>query len=318
MKKAVLSAFLVLLSISFAVPVKAANDLDISISPSILNIEALQPSQASTDITLQNMNENSHDFTITIQPFKETRDNNGTLEYIDVFKGPDPFIRQKVTFFDKKTEVTKVRLGPLESKTITMKIDIDNEAKSGDYYFSVIFMTTKENESTETTIKLPTGIATNVLLSIGKPGPATGRIDLFSGPFFLERGPVEFRLLLANTSDHFLLPTGNITLKNIFGQTVGKVDILPQYVLSETKRFLTDKSNGTNSSSNNIQVPKVIWKENALLGLYTATANIALSEEGPIIKKQIVFLAFPIIPALATILLITILLGIYLRVKKLL
>lgn len=339
MKKTVLALFMALLFGSFAVSANAADDLDIAISPPILDITALQPSQVSTKITLQNMNENSHDFTIVIQPFKQSTENNGALEYVDVFNGPDPFIRQKITFFDQDSEVTKIHLGPLESKALTMKLDIGKDDKSGDYYFSVIFMTTKESDSAQTTVRLPSGIATNVLLSLGKPGSTTGSIDSFMGPLFIERGPVDFKILLSNTSDHFILPTGNVTLKNIFGQTVGKVDILPQYVLSQTKRYLTDKQQSLPSDKQSLQssptaaglkskvldstqsiqsTPRVVWPEKALLGLYSATVNIALSENGPIVKRQIVFLAFPLIPALATALIITILLGIYLRVKKLL
>jgi len=317
MKKTVLAVFLILL-LALKTPANAADDLDISISPSVLTIEALQPSTVKANITVQNMNENSHDFTITIQPLKQS-DNSGTIEYVDIFNTPDPSIREKIAFFDEdKEEIRKIHLGPLEKKTLTMNIDINKETSSGDYYFSIIFMTTKDGIDTDTITTLPTGIATNVLLSVGKPGPATGSISSFSGPFFLEHGPVDFELLLSNTSDHFILPTGNVTFKNIFGQTVGKVDILPQYILSKSKRFLTNKPNTKNQNTVNAEKSKLIWKEETLLGVYTATAHIALSENGPTITKQLIFLAFPVIPALATTIIITVLLGIYLRVKKLL
>ena len=317
MKKTVFAVFLILLLV-LKTSAHAADDLDISISPSVLNIEALQPSTVKTNITIQNMNENSHDFTLTIQPLKQS-DNNGTIEYVDIFNTPDPSIREKITFFDEeKVEVRKIHLGPLEKKTLTMNIDINNDTSSGDYYFSVIFMTTKDSEDTDTTTTLPTGVATNVLLSVGKPGPSMGEISSFAGPFFLEHGPVEFDLLLSNTSDHFILPTGNVTFKNIFGQTVGKVDILPQYILSKSKRYLTNKPSAKNPNEDIAQKSKIVWRENALLGIYTATAHIALSENGPTITKQLIFLAFPLIPALASTIIITVLLGIYLRVKKLL
>ena len=317
MKKTVLAVFLILL-LALKTPANAADDLDISISPSILTIEAIQPSTVKANITVQNMNENSHDFAITTQPLKQS-DNNGSIEYIDIFNAPDPSMREKITFLDEeKEEIRQIHLGPLEKKTLTMNIDINKETSSGDYYFSVIFMTAQDSEDTDTTTTLPTGIATNVLLSIGKLGPTIGEISSFSGPFFLERGPVEFELLLSNTSDHFILPTGNVTFKNIFGQTVGKIDILPQYILSKSKRLLTNKPSVGDKNTIIAQPSKLKWKEEALLGVYTATAHIALSESGPTITKQIVFLAFPVIPALATTIIITVLLGIYLRVKKLL
>lgn len=317
MKKTVFAVFLILL-LTLKAPANAADDLDISISPSVLTIEALQPSTIKTNITIQNMNENAHDFTLTIQPLKQS-DANGTIEYVEIFNAPDPAMREKITFLDeKKEEVRKLHLGPLEKKTLTMNIDINKETSSGDYYFSVIFMTEKDSEDSDTITTLPTGIATNVLLSVGKPRKTIGEISSFSGPLFLEHGPVEFELLLSNTSDHFILPTGNVTFKNIFNQTVGKVDILPQYILSESKRFLTNKPNAKSATRTNIPKSKLVWKEEALLGIYTATAHIALSENGPTITKQIVFIAFPVIPALASTIVITVLLGIYLRVKKLL
>lgn len=301
----------------------AIDDLDIGIFPPILEITATPPASAQSLISLQNQNETPHNFQITVRPFKQSSQNNGQIEYpqnID-FQGPDPFLRQKIHFFDGENEIQTIRLEPLESKDIIMQIDLDKNSPLGDYYFSVIFVTEPEQGENISNTKLPAGIATNVLLSIGPKGDTTGFIQNFKTPIFLEHGPVPFTVSIENTSDHFIIPEGRINIKNIFGQPVAKLDLLPQYILSGSRRYLIDQNQASASAEllSTIQSlkqsqPIVVWPEKLLLGVYTADLRISLGEKGPILKQTIVFFAFPVIPTLGISFLFMIILGISLRV----
>src|SRR6185312_6850779 len=129
------------------------------------------------------------------------------------------------------------------------------------------------------------GISTNVLLSIGPSGKTTGNIEEFSAPIFTTGGPVPFSLKVSNTSKHFISPQGTILIKNMFGQTIGKVDLLPVNILSNTSRFLPSK---------NALDTHAIWPEKFLLGPYSATLTLALSDQGPVYYRTIYFFALPI------------------------
>jgi hypothetical protein len=146
------------------------------------------------------------------------------------------------------------------------------------------------------------GIGTNVLLSIGPKSPSNGHIKEFTGKKFLTRGPTEFSLKVNNESSHYVNTTGNLLIKNIFGQTVGNINFVPANILSGSSRYIESENN---SDPN---IPKIIWDEKFLLGIYKAELTLALSDEGPIFKDTITFFAFPVelIGGLLIVILVTI------------
>lgn len=74
----------------------------------------------------------------------------------------------------------------------------------------------------------------------------------------------------------------------MFGQTIGKVDLLPVNILKNSQRIIPDPKETSFTD------PKASWDEKFLLGFYTARVTIGLSEEGPIYNKTVSFLAIPI------------------------
>ncbi|OIP57512.1 MAG: hypothetical protein COX79_02180 [Candidatus Levybacteria bacterium CG_4_10_14_0_2_um_filter_36_16] len=323
MRKVFILLFAFFLFSKFVPAAMAADEIDIGINPPIFEIATTPPSKVEAKIFLQNYSEIARDFDIKLHPFRQSQELNGTIEYLinDDFYGPDPLIRQKVHFFVNGEEVQKIHLDALEQKTINMQIDLQKDSPIGDYYFSVVFITESLNQASQTSTTIPAGIATNVLLSVGQKGPATGSISEFWAPLFVEHGPVYFKALIYNTSDHFILPNATIIIKNIFGQTVGKIETLPQYILSQTQRYLIDRSEGKQSEEvikfhQDAKIPSVIWSEKALFGMYTATLQVNLSDNTRPIKKSIVFFAFPLIWVIGISVIFAVILGIYISVRR--
>ena len=95
-------------------------------------------------------------------------------------------------------------------------------------------------------------------------------------------------------------PKGEILIKNMFGQSIGKLDLMSVNILSDSIRaipntvYIQELRDSNAKSDLNFQSPKVLWKEDFLLGFYTATLNINLSDEGPNFTKSIHFFAFPL------------------------
>ncbi|MDO8620892.1 MAG: DUF916 domain-containing protein [Candidatus Levybacteria bacterium] len=292
----------------------AAAGLSIGIYPPLIQIETLPPANVNSKITIQNLGDNPVDLEITLKPFIASKDQNGQVEYIpqDQSFGEDPLILQRVQIIDEGKTIKNITLAPLQKKDLTLNINIPSEESLGDYYFSVIFSAIPEAQNTEANPSLLVnqsqsvgGVATNVLLSVSSETKETpqGVIETFSSPIFLEKGPVPFTVSIKNTGRYFITPQGSILIKNIFGQTVGKVNLLPVNILSNSTRLLPDElqspeSNPSTAELNakryTLNATKAFWPETFLLGPYQATLNVSLSDQGPIFKRSIYFFALPL------------------------
>jgi hypothetical protein len=130
-------------------------------------------------------------------------------------------------------------------------------------------------------------------------------LEEFSSRTFFDKGPAPFTVRIQNTGIHSIKPKGEITIKNMFGQSVGKLDLSAVNVLSNSIRAIPNGTyaqelraggnlNTKTKSSLDFRRPVALWKENFLLGLYAATLSISMSNEGPTLTKAIHFFAFPI------------------------
>lgn len=297
----------------------------LGIFPPILEINADPPSNIESQISIQNLSDSPQSLDIIFRSFRQSPKNNGEIEYLrqDQVEGPDPLIFQKIKVFDQDNEVKSITLEPLEAKDLKLGIGIEEGAPIGDYYFSVIFLSKRDQTFTQSALDLPGGIGTNVILSVGKKGETKGNILDYSSPFFLSSGPVPFTLLLKNNSNHYIVPRGSITVKNMFGKDMARLDILPQYILSMGERYMIDTDQASPGASMtktiqglNLKRNALIWPEKFLLGLYTAKMHVKLSDQGPDFERSISFIAFPSRIIFAVSFFAFILLGIYLKVRK--
>lgn len=281
-----LSIFIILFLIShFSLLIfKAeASALSLSLDPSLIEINALAPSTTTNTLSIQNKEDNLVQLQILIKSFKAKLE-NGELEYLS---SQDSFIAQNIRILDGGIPVEGITLGPKQQKDLTLNINIPQDTNISDYYFSIILVSTNSSPIESSSSLNQIGIASNVLLSVGAKEIPDATLEEFSSNIFFEKGPVPFTIRIKNTGTHFIKPKGEIIIKNMFGQSIGKLDLVSANVLSSSIRAIP------NTANPDFQHPKALWKENFLLGLYTATLNISLSNEGPTFIKSIRFLAFP-------------------------
>lgn len=315
-----------------------AEGISLSVSPSILTIQITPPANAQAELLLQNLSDEPVSVRIDLIPFKAI-DESGGIEFIDRDSIPDEYqqIFKKILVTDNGIETGALDLGPKQKKTLSLSMNIPKEEIGKDYYFSVVFLAqpvlaeklieapvtplvTTEPESSlydsdtgqenQNISVLHAGIAANILLSIGnKQIPEIVDIE-FTAPPFLESGPVDFSLKVNNLNNRFIRPKGIIFIKNIFGQTIGRLDIKPDNILAGTTRYLTDTVTASSSSNTSFKpqnklnqftaqnqifrTPNITWHENFLIGPYTADLQLALTDQGPIYKKSIIFIALPL------------------------
>lgn len=295
-----------------------AQGYSLSVYPPITQITANPPAEIKSPILIANDRDESVILKIKIVPFKDS----GTEEGLPIFeedKFNDYPILKRVKIFEEDLEKEEIELGPKQEKALELRINIEEKDSFGDYYFSIIFLT--QSEETEDTVSVNSaGIASNVLLTVGTQEKADAFLREFSTSFFKEQGPVPFKVRIENLGKQFITPTGTIMIKNMYGQTIGKVELLPVNILSNTVRAIPDKEIISKEKRENYQDNKnnvyAIWNEKILFGLYTAELNLDLSEDGPNFKKRIYFFAFPIQALIGLFLAIIIAVIIFQRVRK--
>lgn len=287
-------------------------DLSISVSPSILEIEAKKPSIPTAQITIQNRSEKDVILGITLKPFTQDGLGNGQVKYLPATEAKQKLARveSKIKIYNGDTPVSKLKLITLESKTLDLRIDVDNDFPQGDYYFTVLFSSDTSGSTSKSQVSASGGIGTHIILSVSNTTVPTGAIVEFSSPFFISRGPVPFKLLVENNSTHYAIPRGHIEVKNILGGKTSTVDILPQYLLSDSKRYLID------NSKLGLSTMQVIWPEKFLLGIYKATAVVKFSEGPRSENSSIYIVSLPILPISIFTGLSFIVVGVLFKVKK--
>lgn len=303
-----------------------AQDVSIGVYPPIMQVDATAPAKPKADIFLENLTDKSVDISITYKPFTAANTNDGQIQIVDSFQNfPDPLFANRILILDQEKAVKTINLAPKQGKKLSLELLIPANEQKGDYYFSVIFSTNLSSSTLANASQVQGGVSMNVLLSIGPKGQTQGYIKDFSTPLFVNSGPVPFKVNIVNTSDHFIAPTGNITIKNVFGQEIGKVDLLGVNILSKSERFIPDLTQANPSSDvyktisktidKNVD-PVAIWPEIFLIGPYQATLHINLGDNQTTLVRSITFFAFPITYIIGLILIIIIVIFIILRVKK--
>lgn len=328
MKKILLIITLATGLLGFGSGTARASSFSVGIYPPIVQIQAISPTSISTPFTLENYSDTPVTLDIGLKPFTASDKENGEVQYLDELPGKDPLLFQHVHISDGKTPLQSVTIQPNQQKKLNLLIDLADQEPVSDYYFSVIFVSKQANSSQSNGVSLtPGGIAMNVLLSVGPKTKPQGLIKEFSAPLFVEKGPVPFTVRLRNTGEHAMTPTGSIYIKNMFGQLVGKVDLLDVNILSNTTRSVPDllqnpeatpsaQVNAIKSLVGNYEKPKAFWGESFLLGPYTADLHVSLSPDGPTYTQTIYFLAMPIQGAVGVMFGILALLFIRDRVKR--
>jgi len=314
------SSILAICAILFSASRAFAQGQSVSIYPPVIEVQSTPPSSPSLPIVIQNNNSEDVVLKIELIPF---RTNNSSGEVVlfpdEISKGFYPYYKGRIQFLIDGKKTDTVTLQALESKEIELNINLTKGDPPGDFYYSIVFISQGQKGAESNVTSIPTGIASNLLLSVGPKDVASGGISQFSASSFKSKGPVEFTLKLHNASKHLINPTGTIEIANTFGKPVGLVKLLPQYVLSRSDRYLVDDSQSTSSAQTTTLLdatPKAIWPEKFLFGWYKATATVQLEENGPTFKAITYFFAFPLYLFFPLVIALFVIISIIYRIRK--
>lgn len=295
-----------------------AQALSISVYPPIIEVQTTPPSSPTVPITIQNLEDTDVILQIQLIPLQMSPNGTGDVLFnpAALETGFYGYYKGQIQFLVDNVKTDSVTLQAQEAKQVAVNINLRKGDPPGDFYYAIVFLNEGRKLDDTSLTSIPAGIATNLLLSIGPKKPALGGITEFYTSFFKNNGPAEFELLMHNGSEHLVNPTGTITITNMLGKNVAKIDILPQYILAQSDRYLIDRNSSTSANLSLENNPKIIWNENFLLGFYTATAQIRLDGTGEILTEKVHFIAFPIYLFFGVAIVVFIAAGVYLRVRK--
>lgn len=295
-----------------------AQALSIGVYPPVIEVQTTPPSSPSTTITVSNFESLPVQLSIQLIPIRTNRLNNGQIELAPELASKPLYqiVQSRIQVIDNGQKVDSITLDPLEKRDLTLNINTEKGDPPGDFYYALTFISKGIELSQTSTSQIPGGVATNVLLSIGPKTQSTADIEDFSTKSFFESGPVPFHLLVKNTSSHLIAPVGKITITNMLGKEVGSSEVLSQYILADSKRYLVDKDSINHETSKTNNAPTVIWPEKFLLGAYTAKVTLKLDDTGVTVTKSISFFAFPTYLYFIIFAVLFIGISIYIRVKK--
>ncbi len=303
-----------------------AEGIGLKITPSTIKIKAQTPSDLRAPFVLENQSDQSIRLKLAYKLFDPAMSQEGKVTFLDNPASANDIFSYVYVIDTDNTRVTTLDLGPKQQKQLQLRVQLPQNQTARDYYFSLIFFhdltpqtdqnsTIRDKKDQHSITTIQGGLGTNVLLSVGTPETAQGYIEEFSTPWYKQSGPVPFSVKVKNTGIHYIAPKGNILIKNVFGQAVGRVDIPETPILAGTTRSLFDESQIARTIQETTE-PKVEWKEKFLLGIYSAQINLAMSDEGPINTQTIRFMVFPTHLLLGFIFLLALVFFIYKRVKK--
>lgn len=326
----ILSIFIFLFFI-FNITQASADGISLSVSPSILQMEVIPPVDAHAQFMLQNQSDQTIKLKVTYKLFEADESESGDIRYLsdkDPFPGKNKRIFNNISVVDENNySYDTIKLGPKQQKKLNLLVSLAKDEPYSDYYFSVIFLSVPADLPGDNDFTAAQGgIAMNVLLSVGPANQAKGSVEEFSAPTYVDSGPVPFTLKVKNDSAHYIYPKGNILITNMFGQTIGKVDIPATNILAGSNRYMKDTLQLTNATASatfsqnafnqNSPHPQAFWQESFLLGYYTASLSLSLSDKGPVITRTLHFFAFPVKIIFGLIVAATIVLIIVMRVRK--
>jgi len=257
-----------------------ASGYSLSIYPTIIKIKVEQPALVKTGIRIKNLSDNPIELGYILKPFVASEKNPGQIKYLlySDYTSKNFNFLQRIKILEDNQTISKIILSPKQEKNLTILIDIPKEEEQADHYFSIVFLTQNQDKLDSNYSRIIEGIGTNFLVSIGT-NQYKALIRDFSTSAFIPEGPVKFNIKIENTGENFITTSGYIIIDNIFGQTVGKIDLNAANVLGKsTLEILKDD---------------VVWQEKFLLGVYTAKLYLSY-DDSTSLYREIRFIAIPI------------------------
>lgn len=210
----------------------------LTLTPIRLEVQGDPGSTITKKVTLINENTSVQNYYVSYANF-EAQGDSGTPNFVNPTDGIGTWITTEKT----------ISLKPKTQLSVPVTIKIPKDATPGGY-FGVVFWGTTPPDMSGSSVSIGARVGVLVLLSVNGDVKVSGGINDFNtldGKNFYESLPINFVYYFHNAGGDRIKPSGNISLKNIFGSTVvipaNKIDgnILPNQTRKFTATWGEDK-----------------------------------------------------------------------------
>lgn len=162
-----------------------------------------------------------------------------------------------------------------QQTNIAFSINVPNGAEPGGHYGAVSISTAAPN-STPGVADVSQGQVSLILLRVSGAVTEKASVVNFTAPKYSEYGPISLNLLVHNSGDVHIKPTGTIIITDLFGAKVAELSLDGQNVLPGANRIMT-----------------TVWGEKNPIGRYTATLVANYGETHQAMLATTSFNVFP-------------------------
>src|SRR3989338_663460 len=235
--------------------------------------ETLAPgASASGVVSITNASDEAVNVEVKVEDFVPLA---GTYNIQFVGRAPGvSTVRDWVTLDSPKSFVLKKG----EGKNVSYTIQAPPNAEPGGHFGVAFFKATLLPTSGGQQLRVGTQVGMLILVTIPGSHLEKGTVLDFSGPLFVKKSPIDFKIKFENTGTVHFEPKGKITITNMFGKEVGSVDVGGQVVLPTGVRDLVASVNF----------------DGVLLGRYKANLKMFDGEGNELVASSITFYAFPL------------------------
>lgn len=266
--------FLLALLLGYAYPLRAAEDVTLSVSPPTLELSANPGETLRNQIRVENLSDDP----VTV--LTDARNFTALGE-----EGQAALTSENTTF----SLASWMRVSPATaeipakgSQTFQLTITVPTNAEPGGHFGSMVFKTQPQAVRGGTGVAVGQEIGSLMFLRVAGPINEQAKIESFvvgkdevksqaaggstelTPALFILGGPIKFDTRIKNEGNVHVKPTGSITIADMFGRKVATLPLDSRNVLPDSIRKFRSE-----------------WKPQFLMGKYTATVALDYGD-----KKQ--------------------------------
>lgn len=163
------------------------------------------------------------------------------------------------------------------SKTVKFTIRVPENAEPGGHFGSVVFKTVPKKDGDTSGLSIGQEIGALILLKVAGDVKEDGRIVSFRPrSSIVEAAPLAFETRFENTGNVQVVPSGTITVTDLFGRKLGDAHLESRTVLPGSVRKITTG-----------------WEGNLWPGWYMATVSLGYGTKGQLATASTSFFVFP-------------------------
>jgi len=232
------------------------------------------------------------------------RDNFGNISLGSNIEGPVRFSLDNADL--KMNQNFFLKTG--QNQQLLLKIRVPEKIKEGDYYYSLLVETTPPSTIEGiASSKAKATIASNILITVTESGiveinPKITifdvidpiKLNLFGSALkiFDSFDKIPVVLYVQNRGINKIVPSGNISLRNVFGQSAN-YQLIGKNILSSSQRLIEATPSPSNSLHLNRKMPVSLIIPGFFVGPYHLQATVSFGENSPTLFAKTSFIAVP-------------------------